>query len=120
MCTSKKLETDRVWGLRQGAKDYITKPVDPAELMEKIKALGWFEKLMTKNRTSQHSIFLAKIQINSLTWPIIWSALGDLMLIFDKLFWDNNYTSAEPHPILKRSATPDLNVALVSTLISCI
>ena len=40
MCTSKKLETDRVWGLRQGAKDYITKPVDPAELMEKIKALG--------------------------------------------------------------------------------
>jgi len=27
MCTSKSLETDRVWGLRQGAKDYITKPV---------------------------------------------------------------------------------------------
>ncbi len=39
MCTSKSLETDRVWGLRQGAKDYITKPVNPAELMEKIKAL---------------------------------------------------------------------------------
>lgn len=40
ICTSKNLETDRVWGLRQGAKDYITKPVNPAELMEKIKALG--------------------------------------------------------------------------------
>ena len=40
MCTSKSLETDRVWGMRQGAKDYITKPVNPAELMEKIKALG--------------------------------------------------------------------------------
>lgn len=40
ICTSKSLETDRVWGLRQGAKDYITKPVDAAELMEKIKALG--------------------------------------------------------------------------------
>lgn len=40
MCTSKNLETDRVWGLRQGAKDYITKPVNPAELMEKIRALG--------------------------------------------------------------------------------
>ena len=40
MCTSKSLETDRVWGLRQGAKDYITKPVNPAELMEKIRALG--------------------------------------------------------------------------------
>ncbi len=40
MCTSKNQETDRVWGLRQGAKDYITKPVNAAELMEKIKALG--------------------------------------------------------------------------------
>lgn len=39
MCTSKNLETDRVWGMRQGAKDYITKPVDAAELMSKIKAL---------------------------------------------------------------------------------
>jgi twitching motility two-component system response regulator PilH len=40
MCTSKSLETDRVWGMRQGAKDYITKPVDAAELLAKIKALG--------------------------------------------------------------------------------
>ena len=40
MCTSKSLETDRVWGMRQGAKDYITKPVDASELFAKIKALG--------------------------------------------------------------------------------
>ncbi|CAM8638680.1 OmpR Response regulators consisting of a CheY-like receiver domain and a winged-helix DNA-binding domain [Comamonadaceae bacterium] len=40
MCTSKSLETDRVWGMRQGAKDYITKPVDASELLSKIKALG--------------------------------------------------------------------------------
>ena len=40
MCTSKNQETDRVWGMRQGARDYITKPVDQAELMGKIKALG--------------------------------------------------------------------------------
>ena len=40
MCTSKNLETDRVWGMRQGARDYITKPVDANELMAKIKALG--------------------------------------------------------------------------------
>jgi twitching motility two-component system response regulator PilH len=40
MCTSKNLETDRVWGMRQGARDYITKPVVEAELMAKIKALG--------------------------------------------------------------------------------
>lgn len=40
ICTSKNLETDRVWGIRQGAKDYITKPVDPVELLSKIQALG--------------------------------------------------------------------------------
>ncbi len=40
MCTSKNLETDRVWGMRQGARDYITKPVDANELLAKIKALG--------------------------------------------------------------------------------
>ncbi|MEQ6435738.1 response regulator [Comamonas sp. w2-DMI] len=40
MCTSKNQETDRVWGMRQGAKAYITKPVDAAELQAKIAALN--------------------------------------------------------------------------------
>ena len=40
ICSSKNQETDRVWGLRQGAKDYIAKPERSEELMEKIKALG--------------------------------------------------------------------------------
>ena len=40
LCTSKNQETDRVWGMRQGARDYITKPVNAAELMAKISALG--------------------------------------------------------------------------------
>ena len=37
MCTSKNQETDRVWGLRQGAKDYVVKPVVADELIAKIK-----------------------------------------------------------------------------------
>ncbi len=40
MCTSKNQETDRVWGLRQGARDYIVKPVNGDELLAKIKAFG--------------------------------------------------------------------------------
>ncbi len=40
MCTSKNQETDRVWGMRQGARDYVTKPVDADELLSKIRALG--------------------------------------------------------------------------------
>ena len=40
ICSSKNQETDRIWGLRQGARDYVTKPVDPAELLAKIAALG--------------------------------------------------------------------------------
>ena len=40
ICTSKNQETDRIWGLRQGARDYVVKPVDPQELLAKIAALG--------------------------------------------------------------------------------
>ena len=37
--TTKDQETDRVWGMRQGAKDYVTKPVEEELLMGKIKSL---------------------------------------------------------------------------------
>ncbi len=40
MCTSKNQETDKVWGMRQGASDYVVKPVKAEELLAKIKALG--------------------------------------------------------------------------------
>jgi twitching motility two-component system response regulator PilH len=40
LCTTKNQETDKVWGARQGAKDYICKPVDPKELLSKIAALA--------------------------------------------------------------------------------
>ena len=40
ICSSKNQETDRIWGLRQGARDYIVKPVDADVLLAKIAALG--------------------------------------------------------------------------------
>lgn len=39
MCTSKNQETDIVWAKRQGAANYVVKPVDPQELLTKIAAL---------------------------------------------------------------------------------
>ena len=40
MCTSKSQETDKIWGLRQGARDYVVKPVDRETLLAKIASLG--------------------------------------------------------------------------------
>ena len=40
ICSSKNQETDRIWGLRQGAREYLVKPVDPAQLLAKIATLG--------------------------------------------------------------------------------
>ena len=37
--TTKGQETDRVWGKRQGARDYLTKPVDEGLLMQTIAGL---------------------------------------------------------------------------------
>ena len=38
MVTSKGQETDRIWGLRQGAVDYMIKPVSPDQLVAKAQA----------------------------------------------------------------------------------
>jgi twitching motility two-component system response regulator PilH len=38
MVTSKGHETDRIWGLRQGAVDYLIKPVSPDQLVEKAQS----------------------------------------------------------------------------------
>lgn len=40
MCTTKDQETDRVWGMRQGAVEYVVKPVEAEVLLGKIVALG--------------------------------------------------------------------------------
>lgn len=40
--TTKDQETDKIWGMRQGAKDYIVKPADERDLIERInKVLGF-------------------------------------------------------------------------------
>lgn len=39
LVTTKDQETDRVWGERQGAKDYLVKPVDEAALMNTVQNL---------------------------------------------------------------------------------
>lgn len=37
--STKSQETDRVWGKRQGAKEYLTKPVDEMELVNIIRSV---------------------------------------------------------------------------------
>lgn len=37
--TTKDQETDRVWGMRQGAKAYMTKPIEEKVLMDTIKTV---------------------------------------------------------------------------------
>jgi len=39
MVTTKSQETDRIWGMRQGAVDYLVKPVKEEQLIKKIKEL---------------------------------------------------------------------------------
>lgn len=36
ICSSKQQDSDRAWGLRQGARDYLVKPIDPVQLLQKI------------------------------------------------------------------------------------
>lgn len=40
LCTTKGQETDKVWGMRQGASAYLVKPVNPDDLLKQIKTLG--------------------------------------------------------------------------------
>lgn len=37
--TTKAMQTDRAWGLRQGARDFLTKPIDPRDLISRIHGL---------------------------------------------------------------------------------
>ena len=39
LVTTKNQDTDRVWGMRQGARGYVTKPVNEGELAKTIQEL---------------------------------------------------------------------------------
>src|SRR3979490_572821 len=34
ICTTKDEDTDRIWGLRQGAKDYLIKPLSESQVLQ--------------------------------------------------------------------------------------
>lgn len=40
MCTSKNQELDRLWGMKQGADAYITKPFSQEELFRAVKSVA--------------------------------------------------------------------------------
>ncbi len=42
--TTKDQETDRIWGMRQGARDYIVKPADEQDLIERINKVMGFDR----------------------------------------------------------------------------
>ena len=39
LCTTKSQETDKIWGMRQGAYAYLVKPIDSRQLFAKISSL---------------------------------------------------------------------------------
>jgi twitching motility two-component system response regulator PilH len=39
MITTKDQETDKIWGMRQGAVEYLVKPIDETRLVAKINAV---------------------------------------------------------------------------------
>ncbi|MEL6494337.1 MAG: response regulator [Cyanobacteria bacterium J06623_7] len=39
LCSTKRTEIDKFWGMKQGADAYILKPIDQTELVDKVKEL---------------------------------------------------------------------------------
>jgi twitching motility two-component system response regulator PilH len=39
ICTSRGAETDKLWGLRQGAQEYLVKPINKQALLQKVQKI---------------------------------------------------------------------------------
>lgn len=39
ICTSRGAETDKLWGLRQGAQEYLVKPINKQNLLQKVQKI---------------------------------------------------------------------------------
>lgn len=39
ICTSRGAETDKLWGLRQGAQEYLVKPINKQMLLQKVQKI---------------------------------------------------------------------------------
>lgn len=39
ICTSRGAETDKLWGLRQGAQEYLVKPINKQTLLQKVQKI---------------------------------------------------------------------------------
>jgi twitching motility two-component system response regulator PilH len=44
ICTSRGAETDKLWGLRQGAQEYLVKPINKQTLLQKVQKILNAEK----------------------------------------------------------------------------
>ncbi|MFN0300163.1 MAG: response regulator transcription factor [Burkholderiales bacterium] len=40
ICTTKGQETDKIWGMRQGALAYLVKPIDSRQLLDRIATIS--------------------------------------------------------------------------------
>ncbi len=40
ICTTKGQETDKIWGMRQGALAYLVKPIDARQLLDRIATIS--------------------------------------------------------------------------------
>ena len=62
MVTTKDQETDKVWAMRQGAKDYIVKPVETERLITAVHRAISFQELQRENRSLRRHMLRERLE----------------------------------------------------------